>query len=76
MYSGILDHQVPLRNHNPRYKGSTYNILINWEDGTQTWEPLNFMAKQDPVTVAKYAITISLTPLDGSSYIELQNVSS
>ena len=39
MYSGSLAHQVPLRNHDLRYKGSTYNILINWEDGTQTWEP-------------------------------------
>ena len=37
MYSGILDHQGTLNNHDPRYKGPTYNILIDWEDGTQTW---------------------------------------
>ena len=47
-YSGILDHQG-------RYKGSLYNVLVNWDDGTQTWKPLNIIGKQDPVTLAQYA---------------------
>ena len=68
-YSGILDHQGPLKNHDPRYKGSTYNILINWEDGTQSWEPLNFMAKQDPVTVAKYAYSPDLLNTIGWKFL-------
>ena len=69
MYSGILDHHGPLRNHDPRYKGSTYNILIDWEDGTQTWEPLNLMAKQDPVMVAKYAYDHNLLNTPGWKFL-------
>ena len=44
-YSGILDHQGPLKSHNPKYKGSSYNVLVDWDDKTQTWEPLNTLAK-------------------------------
>ena len=54
-YSGILDHQGPLKQHDPRYKGSSYNVLVNWDNGTQTWEPLNIIGKQDPITLAQYA---------------------
>ena len=54
-YAGILDHQGPLKKHDPKYKGSSYNVLVDWDDKTQTWEPLNTMAKQDPVTLARYA---------------------
>ena len=54
-YAGIVDHQGPLKNHDPKYKGSSYNVLVDWDDKTQTWEPLNTMAKQDPVTLARYA---------------------
>ena len=54
-YAGILGHQGPLNSHDPKYKGSSYNILVDWDDKTQMWEPLNTMAKQDPVTLACYA---------------------
>ena len=53
-YSGILNHQGPLKAHDPRYKGSSYNVLVNWDDGTQTWEPINLIGKQDTVTIARY----------------------
>ena len=33
-YSGILDHQGPLKPHDPKYKGSSYNALGNWDDAT------------------------------------------
>ena len=26
-YVGILDHQGPLKNHDPKYKGSSYNVF-------------------------------------------------
>ena len=51
-YSGIVDHQGPL--NDPKYHGSSYNLLVDWDDGTQMWELLNMIAKQDPVTLAKY----------------------
>ena len=54
-YAGILDHQGPLKNHDPKYKGSSYNVLVDWDDKTQMWEPLNTMANQDPVTLVCYA---------------------
>ena len=53
-YSGILDHQGPLKRHDPRFKGSSYNVLVDWDDGSQTWEPINIIGKQDPGTVAHY----------------------
>ena len=53
-YAGVLDHQGPLKSYGPKYKGSSYNVLVDWDDKTQTWEPLNTMAKQDPVTLAHY----------------------
>ena len=53
--SGILDHQGPLKRHDPRFKGSSYNVLVDWDDGSQTWEPINIIEKQYPVTVAHYA---------------------
>jgi len=29
-------------------------VLVNWENGTETWEPLSIVAKDDPVILAKY----------------------
>ena len=53
-FKKILDYQGPFKQHDPKYKGSTWNILVNWKDGTQTWEPLNIIGKLDPVTMAKF----------------------
>ena len=68
-YSGILDHQGPLKKHDPKYKGSSYNVLVNWDDGTQTWEPLNLIAKQDPVTLARYAFDNGLLNKPGWNFL-------
>ena len=35
--------------------GSRYNVLINWELGEPSYEPLDIIAKDDPVTCAIYA---------------------
>ena len=45
-YSALLDHQGPLKPHDPNYHGSSYNVLVSWDDGTQIWEPLNLMANR------------------------------
>ena len=55
LYSRIADHQGPLKAHDLKYHGSSYNVLVTWDDGMQTWEPLNMMVKQDPVMLARYA---------------------
>ena len=50
-----LLHQGPLSRNDPRYKGSKYNVLVEWETGETTYEPLDIIAKDDPVTCAAYA---------------------
>ena len=50
-YAGILDHQGPLKHHDPKYKGLMWNVLVDWEDGSLTWDPFNIMTKQDLMTI-------------------------
>ena len=54
-FKRIAAHEGPLSPKHPRYNGSAYNVLIEWEDGTSTYEPLDIVAKDDPVTCATYA---------------------
>ena len=68
-YKGILEHQGPLTATSPDWKGSTYNILVQWEDGSQTWEPLNVFAKDDPVTCAIYARDNDLVKVRGWKFL-------
>ena len=51
----ILDHDGPLTKQSPNYKESLYNVRVRWTDGSETWEPVNMMQKDDPVTLANYA---------------------
>ena len=51
----ILDHEGPLHSKHGRYKGSKYNLKIEWETGEITWEPLKNILKDDPITLAIYA---------------------
>ena len=46
---GILDHQ---RNHE---SGRGYQVLIQWGDGTSTWNDLATTFQDDPITVSLYA---------------------
>ena len=34
----IKDHKGPYTSSDPEYNGSSYNLLIEWETGEQTWE--------------------------------------
>jgi hypothetical protein len=54
-FKHIVGHEGPFRASDPEYKGSRYNILIEWENGEITSEPLNIFGKDDPVTCAVYA---------------------
>ena len=53
----ITAHQGPLRTSDKDYKGSTYNVLVEWETGETTYEPLDLIGSDDPVTCAEYART-------------------
>jgi hypothetical protein len=54
-FQRITSHQGPLAPGHPEYKGSSYNVHIEWENGEITSEPLQVIAKDDPVTCAIYA---------------------
>ncbi len=66
----ILAHHGPLRPTHENYKGSKYNVLVEWETGERTWEPLTTHNKQgvadtDPVTAAAYARVNNLLDTPG-----------
>ena len=54
-FKSISAHQGPLSQSHPAYNGSRYNVLVNWETGESTFEPLATIAADDPVTCAVYA---------------------
>ncbi|KAL7573453.1 hypothetical protein ACA910_013768 [Epithemia clementina (nom. ined.)] len=51
----ITGHQGSLKPTDDGYKGSTYNVEVEWETGEKTYEPLATIAADDPVTCAVYA---------------------
>ena len=51
----IKDHKGPYTSSDPQCNGSSYNLLIEWEPGEQTWEPLSNIIASDPYTCAVYA---------------------
>ena len=54
-FKDIIAHEGPLKPDDQSYKGSSYNVMVAWEDGSQTFEPLHMIAQDDPVTCARYA---------------------
>ena len=54
-----------MTNRSLNWKGSKWNVLVRWDDGSETWEPLNVMIAQDPVTCASYAKRNDLVELPG-----------
>jgi len=61
----ISGHQGPLLPSDERYKGSKWNVRVEWENGEVTYEPLAIIGKSDPVSVAIYARDNDLLHLDG-----------
>ena len=53
-YREFLNHVHTPVGHKDR-KGSEYNVLVLWENGEQTYEPLSILAKDAAVDCAKYA---------------------
>jgi hypothetical protein len=77
-FKHIVGHEGPFRASDPEYKGSRYNVLVEWENGEITsepldeWEngeitsePLNIFGKDDPVTCAVYACEHRLLEEEG-----------
>ena len=54
-FKDIVAHEGPLKPSDPSYKGSHYNVLVVWEDGSRTYEPLHIIGADCPVVCAEYA---------------------
>jgi uncharacterized protein YoxC len=61
----IMGHQGPLLRHDKDYNGSRFNVLVEWENGEITTEPLSVIAADDPVTCAVYAREHDLLDVKG-----------
>ena len=46
-------------------KNNKYEVLVHWRTGEETWEELNWIADQDPITIAKYAKEHKLLKMPG-----------
>ena len=64
-FRAIIGHQGPLLASDPDWKGSKYNVQVEWETGEITFEPLSIIAADDPVTCAAYAKEKDLLALEG-----------
>ena len=54
-FKRIAGHLGPLNKGDPGYNGSKFNVLVEWETGDSTYEPLDVIAAEDPVTCAIHA---------------------
>ena len=64
-FQQIVSHQGPLQHIDQDYNGSLYNVMIKWENGEITSEPLSVIVKDDPITCAIYAHDNNLLDTNG-----------
>ena len=64
-FRAIIGHEGPLKVTDPNWKGSKWNVQIEWETGEITFEPLSVIAADDPITSAAFAKEKNLYNLDG-----------
>ena len=65
-FRAITGHEGPLKATDPNWKGSKWNVQIEWETGEITFEPLSVITADDPITCAAYVMKEkNLYNLDG-----------
>ncbi len=64
-YKRITAHEGPLIRTHADWKGSSYNVMMELENGNITSEPLAVIAAADPITCAIYAEDNDLLEVDG-----------
>ena len=69
-FRGIIAHQGPLESTDPNHKGSKYNVMVEWESGEVTYEPLTLISKDDPITCAVYAKKHDLLDTTGWKHLK------
>ena len=55
IFKSIKDHRGPYSSSDPKYLGSSYNLLMEWKAGEMTWEPLSNIIADDPYSCAGFA---------------------
>ena len=66
----IVAHQGPLESTDPNHKGSKYNVMVEWESGEVTYEPLTLISNDDPITCAFYAKKHDLLDTTGWKHLK------
>ena len=69
-FRDIVSHQGPLESTDPNHKGSKYNVMVEWESGEVTYEPLTLISKDDPITCAVYAKKHDLLDTTGWKHLQ------
>ena len=69
-FRDIVAHQGPLESTDPNHKGSKYNVMVEWESGEVTYEPLTIISKDDPITCAVYAKKHDLLDTTGWKHLK------
>ena len=69
-FRDIAAHQGPLESTDPDHKGSKYNVMVEWESGEITYEPLTLISKDDPITCAVYATIHDLLDTTGWRHLK------
>ena len=69
-FRDIVAHQGPLESTDPYHKGSKYNVMVEWESGEITYEPLALISKDDPITCAVYAKKHDLLDTTGWKHLK------
>ena len=54
-FKGTVAHQRPPTKEDTHYKGSSYNVMIEWDTGETTYETLSSIVQDDPITCSVYA---------------------
>jgi len=53
-FKDIIAHQGPSKPSDQACKGSMWNVMVAWEDGSETYEPLHLISKDSLVIIAQY----------------------
>ena len=69
-FRDIVAHQGPLESTDPNHKGSKYNVMVEWESGEVTYEPLTLISRDDPITCAVYAKKHDLLDTTGWKHLK------
>ena len=62
---GTPTDEGPFKRGEPRYYGSSYNILVEWGDHSESYEPLYKARIYDPLLLLRYAEENHLTNTPG-----------